>query len=102
MQPGSGRPQTLAPRRPKRQGATPDGKAGLQTTRGGRIARSSRPGKAVFSKVGLFGVADGPALAEYVRRVREKGGAVTLDIRIEADGSLYPEQLEVLSHLRDL
>jgi hypothetical protein len=45
---------------------------------------------------------DGPALADYVRRVREKGGAVTLDIRIEADGSLYPEQLEVLSHLRGI
>ena len=43
---------------------------------------------------------DGPALADYVKKVNERGGVVTLDIAIRPNGDLYDEQLGVLKALK--
>lgn len=42
---------------------------------------------------------DGPALAEYVHKVNERDGVVTIDIGIYPDGSLVPDQLGILSYI---
>lgn len=40
-------------------------------------------------------------LLDYVRRVNDAGGVVTIDVLIHRDGSLDPEQVEVLKYLGD-
>lgn len=42
---------------------------------------------------------DGAYMHEYVRRMNEAGGFVSVDILVRADGSLDDEQLEVLSRI---
>ena len=43
---------------------------------------------------------DGPSLADYIHRVNQKGGVVTIDIGINEEGDLMDEQLKVLRHIR--
>ncbi len=43
---------------------------------------------------------DGPALADYVERVNKRGGVVTLEIGVTADGDFSEIQKEVLGYIR--
>ena len=44
---------------------------------------------------------DGAYMRDYVRRVNERGGAVTIDVALYRDGHLDPEQVELLRTLGD-
>jgi hypothetical protein len=41
----------------------------------------------------------GDYMREYVRKVNEHGGVITVDVLLRRDGTIDPEQLEVLSHI---
>lgn len=43
---------------------------------------------------------DGPSLAEYVEKVNEHGGVVTLEIGVTADGNFSDIQKEVIGHIK--
>ena len=40
-------------------------------------------------------------MIEYVRRVTEMGGAVTIDVALFADSSFDPEQLQMLKAMKE-
>ncbi len=39
-------------------------------------------------------------LASYIQQVKRKGGVVTVDMGVQADGALFPWQLETLKHVK--